>query len=537
MSDRLKTTWILVILIFILTFAAYLGSLCSDYETMASYLPVASTIEGSGDENDISHPLWVPVGRLVFLAAHAMGLPWSGLFVMKFISALAGAASCSLFFLLLFSLLDDWIFSGLISLLAGFSYIQWFVATSEKNYSLSALFLIPAFYVLLKAAKGDLKKLPALGLLHALSVTAHISNVLFFVPAATVLVLGAGSLRRKLTSVFIYSAIFLTGTLLLMDLFLFISPFRNIAASSSYMVSSFQYMTHAIAAGQYQRISFDFYLSRIFNWILLCAPSLGVWPFLGSFFLACALAAFIGFLVYRKSFKHLFLALAGAAIWGGIYIVSMIRVAQSNIYDNLNIYIILFPFWILAGVFLSTQCRALIEKFSSRYLKALCPFLLLILLIYSFAANRYFYFIPRHDGFSNSLGAVVKFYEKELRSDDLVITTRDYADYFEYFSKCRAINVVFPTKLAASNKERSEYILQLPDEYLGAGRRVIWHQVEAVRGTQTLETMGKRIDVSEDEYKNISAFMRKEILKKWLLIPYKRFSPENEMFLLKPRHE
>ncbi len=326
--------------------------------------------------------------------------------------------------------------------------------------------------------------------------------------------------------------IFFVGALLLMDFFLFLSPFRNFVASSGFMVKALQQMTHSISSGQYQTLSPGFYLLRIFNWILLSTPAFRFFQFSGWVLLACAVSALAVLWINRKTSGHLFLPLAGAAVWLGIYIANMIRVAMPNLFDNLNIYVILFPFWILMGTFLSTPGRIPAGKTLSICSRALIRVLLLALLVYSFISNLTTYFLPRHAGYSDSVGAVARFYERELRSDDLVITTRNYADFFAYFVKCRTVNIVFPSSFVSSNRGRAEYIMQLADEYMGAGRRVIWHHVAAVYGTQTQEIWNRRVDVSEDDYKKISAFLEKEIRKKWLLVPGKQYSTENGLYIL-----
>ncbi len=145
------------------------------------------------------HLAYGPLGALIRHTALALGWVGSAERLLQAANALAGALGVALF-----SGLCAWsvpagslkrpLAAGLGGLLLGSGYAYWYYAVEVEVYTIAALLLIAALWLMLALARRpSLQLAAALGLLQGLAVLFHQTNVLLSGPASLALLLGVAN--------------------------------------------------------------------------------------------------------------------------------------------------------------------------------------------------------------------------------------------------------------------------------------------------------------------------------------------------------
>ncbi len=150
------------------------------------------------------HLAYGPLGAGIRLVALGLGWQGSAERLLQAANALAGGLGVGVFAILLARLSGRWQAAALGALLLGGSYAYWYYAVEVEVYTIAALFLIAALWLMLELAQRP-AQLPAagLGLIQGLAILFHQTNVLLSFPALVSLWLGlqttppAASTRRR----------------------------------------------------------------------------------------------------------------------------------------------------------------------------------------------------------------------------------------------------------------------------------------------------------------------------------------------------
>ncbi|MCX7790762.1 MAG: DUF2723 domain-containing protein [Chloroflexaceae bacterium] len=137
------------------------------------------------------HLAYGPLGAGIRLAASSLGWEGSAERLLQAANALAGGLGAGLFAALLARLTGRWQAAALGALLLGASYAYWYYAVEVEVYTIAALFLIAALWLMLELARRPAPLLAlGLGAIQGLAVLFHQTNVLLSLPALVALGMG-----------------------------------------------------------------------------------------------------------------------------------------------------------------------------------------------------------------------------------------------------------------------------------------------------------------------------------------------------------
>lgn len=137
------------------------------------------------------HLAYGPLGAGIRLAASSLGWEGSAERLLQAANALAGGLGAGLFAALLARLTARWQAAALGALLLGASYAYWYYAVEVEVYTIAALFLIAALWLMLELAQRPTPRLAlGLGAIQGLAVLFHQTNVLLSLPALVALGMG-----------------------------------------------------------------------------------------------------------------------------------------------------------------------------------------------------------------------------------------------------------------------------------------------------------------------------------------------------------
>jgi transmembrane protein TMEM260 (protein O-mannosyltransferase) len=162
-----------------------------------------------------NHLIYNVVGYLFYRAARGLGLQVRAVEVLQILNCFVGALCAYVFFRILLDCLKSVYLSAVLTLLFAFSATWWKFSTDADSYTLSVLFLLISFYLILPHRKPKPYLLAAM---HALSMCFHQLAVLFFpVILLGILLQASGEpAKRRLSLVVQYS---LTAFLITFPLF------------------------------------------------------------------------------------------------------------------------------------------------------------------------------------------------------------------------------------------------------------------------------------------------------------------------------
>ncbi len=130
------------------------------------------------------HLAYGPLGASIRRLALALGWQGSAAWLIQAANALAGAAGVTLFFALVRQTSGSNRHAALAAVLLGSSYAFWYYAVEVEVYTIAALFLILALWILLRLLEQPSIGLAlGLGLVQGLAVLFHQTNVLLSIPA------------------------------------------------------------------------------------------------------------------------------------------------------------------------------------------------------------------------------------------------------------------------------------------------------------------------------------------------------------------
>ena len=184
--------YVTMLLLPALLFAAlYLGTLTSvhTFDALSYILDVDRK-----PWRELFHPhhlAYGPLGAGMRLAASRLGWEGSAERLLQAANALAGGLGVGLFATLLARFAGRWQAAALGALLLGASYAYWYYAVEVEVYTIAALFLIAALWLMLELARRPAPLLAlGLGAIQGLAVLFHQTNVLLSLPALVALGLG-----------------------------------------------------------------------------------------------------------------------------------------------------------------------------------------------------------------------------------------------------------------------------------------------------------------------------------------------------------
>src|SRR3989339_1037949 len=132
--------------VFFLSFIAYLTTLfpgLSQYRDSGEMVSAAHTL---GVPHPPGYPFYTLISKLFILL-----VPFgSQAFRLNALSALAGAASCYVLYLIFRALLKNRAVAALLALTLASSYLQWYLALVSEMYTLNTLFAALTVYLLLR---------------------------------------------------------------------------------------------------------------------------------------------------------------------------------------------------------------------------------------------------------------------------------------------------------------------------------------------------------------------------------------------------
>ncbi len=130
------------------------------------------------------HLAYGPLGALIRSVALGLGWQGSAAVLIQGANALAGAAGVALFFVLLREVSGSGLQAGVGALLLASSYAFWYYAVEVEVYTIAALFLILALWLLVRLLRQPSSTLAlGLGVVQGFAVLFHQTNVLLVIPA------------------------------------------------------------------------------------------------------------------------------------------------------------------------------------------------------------------------------------------------------------------------------------------------------------------------------------------------------------------
>ncbi len=138
------------------------------------------------------HLAYGPLGALVRQVGFAVGYTGSVLVSLQVVNAIAGAAGVTLFAALIFWRVQrvDVALTG--ALLLGSSYAYWYYAIEVEVYTIAALLLVGALWLMLRVLRQpSVTEVALLGVVHGGAALFHQTNVLLGVPIGLTLLLAA----------------------------------------------------------------------------------------------------------------------------------------------------------------------------------------------------------------------------------------------------------------------------------------------------------------------------------------------------------
>ncbi|MCS6880491.1 MAG: DUF2723 domain-containing protein [Oscillochloridaceae bacterium] len=138
------------------------------------------------------HLAYGPLGAAIRQVALYLGWEGSAEWLLQATNAVAGGLGVGLFAALLARLTGRWQAAAPGALLLGASYAYWYYAVEVEVYTIAALFLIAALWLMLELARRPAAPLLALGLgaIQGLAVLFHQTNALLSLPALVALGMG-----------------------------------------------------------------------------------------------------------------------------------------------------------------------------------------------------------------------------------------------------------------------------------------------------------------------------------------------------------
>ncbi|OAN45005.1 hypothetical protein A6A03_02295 [Chloroflexus islandicus] len=145
------------------------------------------------------HLLYGPLGALIRWLATGLGWQGSAELWLQAVNALAGAAGVVLLFLLGRAVTGSTIAALAAALSVGWSYAYWYYAVEVEVYTLAAVALIAALWLLAAIARRPRWQTAFwLGVAHGVAVLGHQTNALLAVPALVTLGLAVSDHRDRL---------------------------------------------------------------------------------------------------------------------------------------------------------------------------------------------------------------------------------------------------------------------------------------------------------------------------------------------------
>ena len=515
MKNVLKIRIFIALSVFILTFTAYLLTLGNDFAGDTDYILTSIIVENFSmhDPKGICHLSWVPLGRLAYwFANHLLGLNLRGVTILEIISAFSGAITSSLFFWLLTFITEDLIISFITTFFLAFSYTQWIVCTTPKIYPLSGLFLVISFYLLLKVSAGAKKFIFALATSHALAMIAHNTNILFALPIIGGLLMGKQPLREKTKNILVYFSVFIITTAVIAAILIVINlhgiSFNDIllnikqqlAESSLRAKQAYTYMK-GLTSARLQNMPIALRLLEYSECFLsfIVREHETQWPLI---LLICI--NFLFSMVFIRSFSRYARCVFLCLLWG----ITSFCIFVNTVYGNPNMYIPIFPFWIVMGIIFSVMAR----KTSIAPFKNVIRGLIITLFVLFLAILSYTNFkkeiLPRHLGVTDPYFLPVKYYEKFLSPEDTVISDRLLFLYFGYFAKCQILGPELDMRKFPACK-------RIIDAQLDADKRVFFHKNSQFTHSSDYEKVQEKMS------------------RVFNFIPYKSFSQDDCLFMLR----
>ncbi|MFH0801019.1 MAG: hypothetical protein V2A78_01340 [bacterium] len=517
---------LLASIIFVVAFGVYLLTLSGDFSNDSDYLFYGRVVEG-GDTpgvREFFHLLWIPLGKAVYGLLQHLGMTVRGIWIMEGISAFFGALSLSFFFLLLVFLVGETAVPFITALLMGFSVNYWFMCVTDKLYPISGLLLV-CFFLLLKASRGDARWSLALGAAHGLALLGHATNILFALPVLAGLLAVRRPLREKILNLLAYAfslvlLLIILGPLLAQNQGL--SPWELVRNAAGIMnMARFNAQITGAASG----------FTRYVFQVVACEEFFQMW-------LPLLLPALL--LIFWKKMKPHAQAVLLCLVWG---VFSFFL----YLWENANLYVVLFPFWILVGVLLSVVSRSFFRGEAAKIFRWGLMALLVLAGMVIFCLNMVDSFLPLHQGRTDPCIGAVQLYSRDLAPGNVVLTTGFFALYFSYFAKCEVLDIYNEANFYKGQKV-ADCVSSQVRSFMEQGHKVFLHDNPAnFRPVCYYLSDEAKIEVTESECANLRGKpggrlicfglkdcleLKKGITKNFELVRIKKYSDQDALFLL-----